>query len=147
MDQQQHRFVEEYMLNATEVAEILGFSLATAPLKAIHQFIECNSEFGVESDEVKHLLAHLRCSEHQLADEQSLSRLFLPEKTPRQQTSPERTLRNSTETDVIHSNYHKTYLGRNDLISSPKKLAFLGYVHPNSALPQPSPPAPRSQIH
>ena len=57
----------------------------------------------------------------------------MPEKNPKQINSPEKTLRPSTGQETIQSNYHKTYLGKKDLISSPKKLAFLGYVHPNSA--------------
>lgn len=35
--------MDEYMLNELELIEILGLSQSRSPLKAIYQFIDCNS--------------------------------------------------------------------------------------------------------
>lgn len=54
------------MLNELELIEILGLSQCRSPLKAIYQFIDCNSEYAVEEAEIRYLLAYLRVSEFQL---------------------------------------------------------------------------------
>jgi hypothetical protein len=36
------------MLNELELIEILGLSQSRSPLKAVYEFIECNSEYAVE---------------------------------------------------------------------------------------------------
>lgn len=37
----------------------------------------------------------------------------------------------------LHTNYNKTYLGKQDLFTNTNKLSFLNYIHPNSIQPLP----------
>ena len=39
--------------------------------------------------------------------------------------------------EKLHTNYNKTYIGKQDLFTNTNKLSFLNYIHPNSIQPLP----------
>jgi len=51
------------------------------------------------------------------------------------------TVRNPAEKkklkEELHTNYNKTYIGKQDLFTNTNKLSFLNYIHPNSIQPLP----------
>ena len=48
VEKEKQSLIGEFLLNPTEIQEILGFDNELSPLKAIYDFIHCNSDIGVE---------------------------------------------------------------------------------------------------
>lgn len=125
-------FMDEYMLNSLEIAEILGFSETGSPLKAIAEFIDCNSSYEIEESEVKFLLSFLQTKEHCLPQEKYLNWLFVPTRGVNAMARTEAKAQSEKEKEQLHANYGKTYLGKSDLLTNGRKLTYLNYIHPSS---------------
>ena len=77
---------EGQLYNVGEIMSIInqenGFSrnskLGEGILNTFHQFITKNSEYDINREDMKYLLAYLMCHEYQINGEKSLNLLFMP---------------------------------------------------------------------
>ena len=74
------------MLNCFEMSEILAMDVEkTSPLRAIHEFINSNSDYDVEEGEIKFLLSYLQVHEFDMKEESVMTTLFMPTSLGQQQ--------------------------------------------------------------